>query len=54
MLDQDTTATEVAHALGYADYAHFGRQFVRYIGTTPRAFLEGVSAGTNGAALVSP
>jgi AraC-like DNA-binding protein/mannose-6-phosphate isomerase-like protein (cupin superfamily) len=32
--------TQIAHDLGFADYAHFRRQFSRYIGVTPSAFLK--------------
>jgi AraC-like DNA-binding protein/mannose-6-phosphate isomerase-like protein (cupin superfamily) len=38
---RDSTVTDVAHALGFADYAHFRRQFTRYMGMTPGAFLRG-------------
>ncbi len=34
------TPTQIAHDLGFADYAHFRRQFSRYIGVTPSAFLK--------------
>jgi len=32
---------EVAHALGFYDQSHFHRFFLRYVGVTPGAFLQG-------------
>jgi len=35
---------ELAASLGYADQAHFGRDFKRTVGQTPRAFARGTRA----------
>jgi len=34
------TATEVAQSLGYCSASHFGREFTRYFGIGPRAFVK--------------
>ena len=41
-LDPAASLAGLAHALGYADQSHLGREFKRYSGTTPAAFARQV------------
>lgn len=39
LLQGDCSLVELADRLGFADQSHFIRQFKRFVGMTPRAFV---------------
>lgn len=45
LLTTETTATEIAHSLGYSDSAHFSHRFKETTGLTPRAYRQKFSVG---------
>ncbi len=45
LASRDMTVTNIVHILGYTDYSHFRRQFIRYLGMTPSAFLKSTRSG---------
>jgi AraC-like DNA-binding protein len=44
MYSQDADLTALAHEFGYADQAHFSRDFRAFTGTTPRRFVQEMQA----------
>jgi AraC-like DNA-binding protein len=40
LLHQDLTVTEVCHASGFRDYAHFIRTFTKLVGLSPRKYAK--------------
>ena len=37
--------TDLVHDLGFSDYAHFRRQFEKYVGMSPKAYRERAKQG---------
>lgn len=50
LLTTESTATEIAHQLGFADSAHFNRRFKETTGLTPRAYRVKFAADSASAA----
>lgn len=42
----DASVTDLVHDLGFSDYAHFRRQFEKYIGMSPKAYRERARHGS--------
>lgn len=46
--DPQTSITKVSDRCGFFDHSHFTHTFMRYFGTTPRRYLQGLLQATHG------